>query len=573
MKTLKKLACFVLALAMVLGLTVTSFAAESSYTITINNNTTSGHTYEAYQIFDGTLTGSGTSADPYVLSDITWGSGVDTSSTVDEKTLIEALQAISITGSNNVAIAPFSGCSSAAEVAAVLGSTDYNSTDSTLAQKFADVVSSYLISANAVTSTENTDNGSTTGYTITVTDPGYYLVKDEDRSLDRDDDAYTRFILYVVGDVSATPKSSTPTVKKKVLEESYTSDDGYGTGYNDVADYDIGDAVSFKLIGTLPSTLADYDTYQYIFHDTLSSGLTFDSSSVVVTVDGTTVPETYGATTNYTVVDSGLTDGCSFEVQFTDVLSLVDAYGASVTVTKDSEIVVTYTATLNSDAVIGLGGNENEVYLEYSNNPNAGGDGDTGKTPEDKVIVFTYELDVTKTNGTDSSATTLSGAKFVLYKTENGVNYYVQVDSNGKVTGWTQTESEASTLVSGSDGLFKVIGLDDGTYYLKETEAPTGYNLLKDPIELVIAATTTNGQSWSGTASDALTALTISVDGGSAEKGDTSTGVVSTTVVNNVGSSLPSTGGIGTTIFYIIGGIIVVGAAVLLITRRRMRRV
>ena len=160
-------------------------------------------------------------------------------------------------------------------------------------------------------------------------------------------------------------------------------------------------------------------------------------------------------------------------------------------VTADKYIIVEYTATLNKDAEIGLPGNPNKVYLEFSNNPNSGGEGDTGKTPEDKVIVFTYELDVTKVDGEDAD-TKLKDAEFKLYD-ENGK--YAHCDA-GKVTGWADTEEGGSTLKSDENGLFKVIGLDDGTYWLKETKAPDGYNLITDPIKIEIKATTVNDQDW-----------------------------------------------------------------------------
>lgn len=568
MKKITKILSLLLAavMALTMSISVTALAdGEENYTITIKNET-SGYVYSAYQIFDGDLSGSGTNSDPYILSNIVWGSGVDDESTVgsgdDAKTLIQAINAITISETT-----PFADCKDAAGVAEILATyTD----DSELVQKFADVVSLYL-STTAATSSYSTEDSN---YTITVTDPGYYLVKNTTVT---SDGAYTRFILEVTGDAEVEPKSDVPSVTKKVYEEDYTGTD-YGTGYNDVADYDIGDKVPFELIGSLPENLSDYETYKYIFHDTLSTGLTFNDDVVVKVVTGTT--ETTVASSNYSVkTDDDLTDDCSFEVQFTDILSLKDSDDNSISVTSSSKIYVYYTATLNSDAAIGLDGNTNKVTLEYSNNPNEGGSGDIGTTPEDIVIVFTYKLDVTKVDGEDNTVT-LEGAEFVLYKTvtstdgegnETTTKYYVKVDSNNKVTGWTTDESEASTLTSDDSGNFSVTGLDDGTYYLEETKAPTGYNLLDDPIKLVIAAATDNGQSWSGKASDALTALTISVDDGEAENGNTDDGTVDLTVENNSGATLPSTGGMGTKIFYTLGGILVVCAGILLIVKRRMR--
>ena len=223
--------------------------------------------------------------------------------------------------------------------------------------------------------------------------------------------------------------------------------------------------------------------------------------------------------------------------------------------------------------MVGLDGNPNEVYLEYSNKPDQSGSGDTnntGKTPEDKVIVFTYELDTTKVDGQDNTKK-LEDAEFVLYRKESdNSKKYATVDANFKVTGWTGNEEESTKLTSDANGLFRVIGLDDGTYYLKETKAPSGYNLLSSDIEVVITATTTNGQNWTdGVASSALTNLAVTA-GGNAGTGDINTGIAAITVANNKGSTLPETGGIGTTIFYIAGGVLVLAAAVLLVTRKRM---
>ena len=233
---------------------------------------------------------------------------------------------------------------------------------------------------------------------------------------------------------------------------------------------------------------------------------------------------------------------------------------------------------------MGLDGNPNTVYLEYSNKPDQSGSGDTdntGKTPEDKVIVFTYELDTTKVDGQDEN-TKLKDAKFVLL---NSDGTKVAKITNDKFDGWQDlppagdddkiaaTDWFTDTVLTSDDGgLFKIIGLDDGTYKLREIVAPSGYNLLSSDITVVITATTTNGQTWTdGNASSALTKLAVTADG-TAGTGNTSTGIAGITVANNKGSTLPETGGMGTTIFYVVGAILVLGAGILLITRRRMNK-
>ena len=217
-------------------------------------------------------------------------------------------------------------------------------------------------------------------------------------------------------------------------------------------------------------------------------------------------------------------------------------------VTSDSEIVVKYTAKLLNTAGTGTP--------------------PTSHTPEDTVLVFTYQLNVNKVDGADTTKH-LSGAEFKLkcVKAETEATWngkWVTVADN-KVTGWVDTQDKGTALTTGTDGLAWVAGLDAGTYELYETKAPVGYNRVKDPITIVIAATLDKGED-----TPALTALTIKVGSGAAEDGNMAGGTVTTTVQNNAGATLPETGGIGTTLFYILGGLLVVGAAVLLVTRKRM---
>ena len=542
MRKVKKLLGLLLAAVMVLAMGVPAFAAPGSYTLTISG-ASDGHTYEAYQIFAGDLSENG-----QTLSNVTWGDGVN------DEALLAALK-----GTEEETTA-YETCTTAADVAKVLESYGDNSSEM---KAFADIAGQHLSGTTSGTLGEYNEGS----YTISGLAAGYYLVKDKDGSVPGTD-AYTDFILKVVQNTTVTPKSGVPTVEKKVQEDDkYNQDDGYGNGYNDVADWNIGDAVPFKLIGTLPTNFADYDTYQYIFHDTLSDGLDLNEGSIKVyyASDKAGTDKTEIPLGKYEVEAPGTegTDQCSFEVAFADLTSVEG-------VTANKYIIVEYTATLNKDAEIGLPGNPNKVYLEFSNNPNSGGEGDTGKTPEDKVIVFTYELDVTKVDGTDTDIK-LKDAEFKLYD-ENGK--YVIGDADGKVTGWADNEAGGSTLKSDKNGLFKVIGLDDGTYYLKETKAPDGYNKITEPIEIVITAATENDQNWEAGEGpkDALTALEIQVTVGSSEtsgNGDTETGIVATDIQNNKGAELPGTGGMGTTIFYVLGAILVLGAGVLLIARRR----
>lgn len=573
MRVMRKTLTVLLAMVMTVLMAVSAFAADGPYDRTITITETNGnHTYTAYQIFEGRLEQDNETKE-YILSDIEWGSGVDVTTEVNGKNLVAALKDATALRDS------FTNDSySAAEVAEVLETFSENSDK---LDAFARVVSNYL-SGTGTTGSYNSENES---YTISGLEAGYYIVTDSMTAPgegEPENDAYSKFMLKLTTDVTVSPKSSVPSVEKKVQENSYTNNDSnsngsysYGAGYNDVADWNIGDHVPFKLIGTLPSTLADYDVYSYTFHDTLSAGLTYDAGSAKVSVvnptegvygedDGVSAADGTDVTGQFSITaeENELTITCE------DITALTD-----VTIDSSSLIVVEYTATLNEAAVVGSNGNTNEVYLEFSNDPNPGGTGETGTTPTDQVIVFTYGLDVTKVDS-ENTETPLEGAEFILYKKDgsNNNSYYQagNTGSDSQKAFWTANENDAAKLTSDESGSFSVTGLDEGTYYLKETKAPEGYNLLKADIMIVITANAANIQNWTS-AMEGLAGITVSVDEGDAVAGNTGTGMVSITVENVPGSALPETGGIGTTIFYVVGGILVIGAGVILIARRRTR--
>ena len=571
MKKMRRTWAILLALVLTVALAVPGFAAEGEYSITITNDK-AGHTYEAYQIFAGTVAsdaGQGGNETGPMLGNIIWGTGVDGDR-------IGALLAALKADGNLGALGGMADAATAADVAAAL-----DGADAATAAAFADVVSGFLAAQPTGQTNTHVDNAR---YVIANLPAGYYLVKDQDGSLQGEEDTATEYIVQVLGNVTMEPKDSDiPTVEKKVSEEDYRQDDGYGTTYNDVADWDIGDSVPFKLIGSIPDMSA-YDTYKYIFTDTLSNGLTLQEETINVYIAINSndevhnyVPLTEGV--HYTLTLNNVANGGgSFSITFEDLKT-----APYIDQGNRNYVIVTYDATLNANAEIGLDGNPNSVYLEFSNNPNGEG---LGRTTEDRVIVFTYELDGTKVDGEDVG-TTLPGAQFVLF---NGGHTRVAAVVNGKLSGWSELPAGYSaanheqipddawagvanaTITSAENGLFSVAGLDDGTYYLREIKAPDGYNLLEDDLQIVITATTTNGQNWNGVAATALTALTISVDGAAAEKGILETGAVAITVENNGGSTLPETGGIGTTIFYAAGALLVLCAGVLLFVKLRMRK-
>lgn len=573
MKKMRRTWAILLALVLTVALAVPGFAAEGEYSITITNDK-AGHTYEAYQIFAGTVASDaeqvGNETGP-MLGNIIWGTGVD------GVALLAALRAADAE--------KYGACTTAADVAKALGAEGATAAD---AAAFAEIAAQHLT---------GTHYDSTEGdgvYTISNLPAGYYLVKDKDDSLEGDADTATEYIVQVLGNVTMEPKDSDiPTVEKKVSEEDYRQDDGYGTTYNDVADWDIGDSVPFKLIGSIPDMSA-YDTYEYIFTDTLSNGLTLQVETINVYIalgrDDEVreyTPLTEGE--DYTLTPNNVENGGgSFSIAFDDLKT-----APYIDQGNRNFVIVTYDATLNANAEIGLPGNPNSVDLQFSNDPN--GDG-LGRTTEDTVIVFTYELDGDKVDGANPD-TKLPGAQFVLFN--GGYTRVAQIDANGRLADWLEpvdinhdvtgnndaermanltaenfaNYNNGSLLItSAENGLFSVAGLDDGTYYLREIKAPDGYNLLEDDLQIVITATTTNGQTWNGVAATALTALTISVDNAAAENGEPNTGAVAITVENNGGSTLPETGGIGTTIFYAAGALLVLCAGVLLFVKLRMRK-
>lgn len=493
MKHAKKLASLLMALVMVLGMsvgtTVTAFAANtSSHTITITNDK-SGHTYTAYQVFAGDISDG-------KLTNIVWGSGVNGADVLADLVKLE----------------PYKDCKSAEAVADVLaGFRD----DSAQLDAFAKVVGAHLATA-AGTSTQTASP-----YTISVTGDGYYFVKDSGAI--GTDDAATKYILKVVGDVTVKAKAETPSIDKVIVNaDSANGGEGKGTAQ------DVGSVVNFKLTSKVPA-MDGYDTYTYTVNDTMSAGLTFNND-VAVTIDGTTY-------TDFTVAQNGQ----SFTITFNNFINQKANAGKA--------IVITYSATINENA-LNTDKETNTVNLEYSNNPND--NTSKGKTPDRIVYVYDFDIVIDKYTGDEATGTRLAGAKFVL-KNASGKYYYY--NESAKKVEWKDALSEATEVTTDSNGAAKFEGLDSGTYYLHETEAPAGYNLLKEDVTVTITAT--YGDDGQITSSSATSA-----NNGQYQQEQQ--------IENKSGATLPSTGGMGTTLLYIIGAILVVGAGVLLVARRRM---
>lgn len=479
MKHVKRIVGFVLALVMVLALSVGAFAAAvNEGRITIDNAIT-GQTYTIYEILYLESYNKESNAYSYKAT-AAWKDFVE-SKDIKDTYLVTNDQGY-VTWVENADVAAFAK----------------------LAQAYAANLSSNQGRTKAISATVVFDN----------LDLGYYLVDSTLGTLCSLDTTNP--------DVTIEEKNAVPTNEKEVEEDSTNA-------YGKTNDADIGQTVNFKSTIT-----AQAGAENYLFHDKMSAGLTFDAVTKV-TLNGTDV-----AAENYEVVTTGLTDDCTFEVRFTQAFC--------DTLKANDKIVISYTATLNENAVVGVEGNPNESKIEY------GQSGKTTTTPPSETTTYTWDLDVLKYGNGDKEKV-LKDAQFVLL---NKNKDKVAVVDNGKLTGWENVPAagedgtipwNASTiLTTNTQGKIEIDGLDVDTYYLREIEAPAGYNGLGQDVEVKITGAT---------------------------KAEDSATLTYTTVVaeinNQSGTELPSTGGMGTTVFYILGSVLVLGAAVVLVTRKRMK--
>lgn len=428
---------------------------------------------------------------------------------------------------------------------------------------------------------------------------GYWLIADttdipEGATADRT----STLVILDTTDVTVTAKNNEMTITKEITNT---------TNPTNVSDHNIGDTVNYTIVATIDPNMAQYDpdTYVYKITDTLSEGVVYD----LVPTDDDLEPfdddnvEDVKAMMGLTIkldnngngkIDDGEGEDLIdyFTVNLLGDPKLDDGFTFTITgnttgdhiwasSNKRGNVIVNYNAIVNKFAVVGGVGNPNEVDLEFSNNPTTDS---TGETPKDIVTSFTYQLNVTKVDGNNEQIK-LKDARFALYRLvddpENPgqkIPQYVTIDANNKVSGWQDTLPTVTlnpgaadekivngNIVTNDDGRMSVSGLDAGVYYLTECVAPDGYNLLDKDVKITIDAKySTDGK---------ITALTVTVgEGDDAEtsNGDVASGELEVTVENFSGVELPSTGGIGTTIFYTLGGLLAVGAAVFLVTKKRM---
>ena len=632
MKTFTKLISLLIAVMMVFALALPIAAATGDYTLTINGKAPD-HTYEAYQVFagdfknqsfevysvnedgeyyqkitgeyvlitdvdpdtvnaetyKGTTDGENFTATIYalttvtedVLTNITWGNGVNGDDLLDD---LKATTDENLLGTDGKSL--FEGCTNAEDVAAVVKTFQSNGAQ---IDAFAAIVGQNLsdIHTDSGESTEKKENDTTYyEYKIENLAGGYYFVKDQNGSVG-EDDAYTKYMLYVIKNETIDAKADKPTLDKFILDEN-------GQPKKNVS-ANVGEIIDFKLESNVPD-MNGYKKYTFKITDTMSKGLTFNEDVEVriggtpltkISVEDAAVP---GAdlTNTFTVTTTEDADGNTIiTIEVLDFIQYKDQ--------KGDDIVVTYSATVDEDAVLGNTGNPNSAKLEYSKDPNDPKN-PTGETPESKTYTYVTSIEIIKIDGTTKLP--LTGAEFEITGTkqnsitvwgerfvgdENGIYYklkdgtytetaptddtadqYESTTQKYRKEAYQETIAAGETVVNATavvdeNGHLTFKGLGEGTYVIKEIKAPDGYNLLKEPITVTITCTPNDPVG---------TGCTWEVTGNGAAVVD---GIIELTVENNKGTNLPTTGGIGTTIFYVLGGILTVGAVVLLVTKKRMR--
>ena len=540
-KAIKKLLAALLAVAMVCAMAIPAFAFESWET---EEDLNKNHDYIAFQIFKGVIS----SKDNPTLSDVTWGSHI-----THPDDFLEKLKDAPIIGAqfHSIDATDATDAATVQKVLAVISQWN-DSDDDSIA--FARFVCHYLYS--------NGDPQSTIvggGGVIKIPEPGYYLIVDTINFNDGDHyHAYNSFLL--VNDthqgeynVIINHKVVKPTVEKKVYDND-NNDISSAGGWGSSADHAINEKFQFQLIAKLPAGRDEgraydyYDKYTVCFNDTLSEGITYDGlDSVVINSDGHTYDITNDSS-KYDIDISNLKSQNSFVVKIHDVKNCVANLNDGATIT------VTYTAHLNDKAYVNIAGgstsNINKVYLTYSNNPKD--ESSIGKTPESTpVYVYTYQLNNTKYHDDDNPNNVLAGAGFRLYSDEachDEDEIKLKMNDDDTYSRDFSTEGKGVEMISGQDGQFNVKGLDAGTYYLKETKTPDGYSACK-VIPVTIKADHSRNDQVNLEGSN-LTNDIVNIKAG--------------------GITLPSTGGMGTTLFYVIGGGLMVAAVVLLVTKKRM---
>lgn len=612
MKQLKKWISALLCMALALCLALPAWAEdpEETYTLTITSETP-GHTYQAYQVFSGTLAVDPADQNTDTLVNLEWGSGVQVEKKED---LLAAIKAITTENDEQ----PFKACNDVDAIAAVLTLENDNSE---LLDAFADVVADYddakkqykyLNDANKKTGKTSEEPEADKTYIAEIKNlpAGYYLVKEEPfNDGESEGKAYTKYMLNLVKDVKVQAKADVPTLDKQVQDKGDSS-----AKPEDATNVSVGDTVTYTLTSKVPA-MDGYDKYYFVVNDTLSKGLTLDTDSIAINIVDSDEPHTVRQPlekdTHFTVTTSnGPEDGkTSLKIVFKDFIQWKERAG--------QDIVITYDATLDEDAVIGNTGNPNDAKLTYSNDPNYEYKGDTGPNPDEpdpdepvgetpisKTNVYTTQIQLNKV---DENGRPLTGAEFTIegvgvvttgvtttnnfepaadgtyYKLKNGAYTTTPPDTDTSAlyestsqkykkskptTSWIKGTAAKVTGTVGADGVVTFKGLGAGTYTITETETPTNYNTI-DPITLTISCEVPDeiGEescTWSATYKVG--------DGSEKEVNADGNGTISINVENRSGTQLPSTGGIGTTIFLWGGAGLMLAVLLLLGLRIRSKK-
>ncbi len=573
MRKTKSILALAFAVIMIFAMSVTSLAAGSLAINETDNNRKDKHTYTAYQIFKGTLNQDGT-----LSVSQEWGDDVDGAKLI---AALKAIPADSFKGGVN----PFEKLTAESTPAAVAEIMDNWTTGTTSKSEDIDLVATAIVNTDGVLKGTGTAVSTNTQSPTSVAD-GYYIIVDKANGTLSDGDSLSKNIIKVAGNATNITVKTTPVTSDKEVRETLVKPD---VSYNGkVVDVNIGDTVYFDLTGTVNEAYMDYKLgYKYEFDDTMSEGLTFTKIEKVVLAhsDGSEVEIDPSC---YTVTQSGQT----LKVTFANLQTLKaddpasDTPGRALQIGSGHKLAVVYSAVLNAQATVGVDPetgkpNWNKSHVNYSNDPN--GDGE-GKTEDDEVYVYDFEIDVKKTDG----ANELDGAEFVLQCTQAGdqyLNKYATWDENGKVSGWVDSiytnpdavEGDADYQVVREDVKIKKIGesksrfaakgLDAGSYKLIEAVVPEGYKKAADQTILIEATYDADGKITGLTSNGTNVTALMDLDGTTPLT--VNGGKTTTTVINTNNVTLPETGGIGTTIFYILGAILLIGGGVMLVSRRK----
>ncbi len=522
-------------------LSVNANTVNNKYSITISG-AGPNHTYQVYQIFTGNI-----KIETNQIGDAQWGTGVNSgdllaelkasSFQVDERVLNSDGINSSPTGQKTTIGKIFGSCSTANDVSLAL--SPYQD-DSEAVREFAQIVGKHLTTV-FTTAVRGTDGKYKAGDLAA----GYYFIKDAGRV---ENDAQTRYILNLNKDQEIVVKGEAPSMSKTVNN---------GKTYAKSADFQIGDIIEFRIEGTLPNkdVYDSYKKYKYVFHDTLPEMLKFvgtESNNWKVEVySGDKLIANVKDNFHFVPAASGFSINCDDLKQIGALNSKISELASTDNIT----IVLTYYVTLTSTDNFQFK-NQNDAYLEFSDNPNSGGENSTSNTPHDKVTIYTYILNIEKINGRDGTIK-LANVGFKLYREINGEKKWAVV-KNGVIQSWTSTEKDGTEMFTSNSGTLSISGLDSATYVLVETTTLDGFNTMKD-MEFTITANLSDNQTINSLQ------LIIQSEDGQSQNGNVNNGVLSATILNYPGGVLPSTGGIGTIIFYIVGVVLIVTSLVLIV--------